>query len=59
MTLEKFIRDNKQELSRCILQACDGAPTNSHGNVTNKECRLWIMNDEGLYRWARSEGVDI
>lgn len=23
------------------------------------ECRQWVLNDEGLYSWARSEGVAI
>lgn len=25
----------------------------------DEEMRQWILNDEGLYNWARSEGVDI
>jgi hypothetical protein len=25
----------------------------------DEEMRGWILNDEGLYNWARSEGVDI
>lgn len=25
----------------------------------DRERRFWILNDGGLYRWARSEGVQI
>ena len=25
----------------------------------DKERETWIMNDEGLYRWAKSEGVPV
>ncbi len=27
--------------------------------ANDEERRLWILNDEGLYEWARSEGVKI
>lgn len=27
--------------------------------LNDSERRLWILNDEGLYNWARSEGVRI
>ena len=26
-------------------------------NKNDEERRLWILNDEGLYNWARSKGV--
>ena len=53
MKLQDFIRKNRGELDACIQRACPGAPKNDN------ERRLWILNDEGLYRWARSEGVKI
>jgi hypothetical protein len=28
-------------------------------DLNDEERRQWILNDEGLYRWARSEGVRI
>jgi heterodisulfide reductase subunit B len=49
----EFIKENKEELDRCIQTACPNCKLN------NEERRLWILNDEGLYRWARSEGVKI
>ena len=53
MTLKQFIRDNRQELDEVIRRAVPGAAIN------DEERRLWILNDEGLYNWARSEGVRI
>lgn len=26
---------------------------------TNEERRLWVMNDEGLYRWWKSTGLSM
>ena len=28
-------------------------------DIDDEERELWILNDEGLYNWARSEGVQI
>jgi heterodisulfide reductase subunit B len=53
MTLKDFIKENKEELDRCIRRACPNCRLNYD------ERRLWILNDEGLYRWARSEGVRV
>ena len=44
------------ELDACIARAL-GLDKNPIPN--DNERRLWILNDEGLYRWARSEGVRI
>jgi hypothetical protein len=53
MTIREFIKQHREELDECIQGACPGAPRNDN------ERRLWILNDEGLYRWARSKGVNI
>lgn len=53
MTLKNFIRENLEELDACIKRACPNCRLNDH------ERRLWILNDEGLYLWARSCGVKI
>ncbi len=53
MTLRDFIKQNKEELDECILRVCPGLRLN------NDERRNWILNDENLYDWARSEGVRI
>ena len=54
MRLQTFIKDNRVELDAAIARAI-GRDNNPSAN--DEERRLWILNDEGLYRWARSEGV--
>ena len=53
MTLTQFIRKNKEEIDKVIKR------DNTNCNLNNEERRLWILNDEGLYNWARSEDVNI
>ena len=47
MTLRQFIQDNRAELDQCIARAL-GREKNPRPN--DEERRLWILNDEGLYR---------
>ena len=54
MRLRDFIKENREELDRCITRACPNV-----GRLNDKEREMWILNDEGLYNWARSEGVKI
>jgi len=49
MTMQKFIDMNRREL----LASMTGPHTD------DDEIELWILNDEGLYEWARSSGVDV
>ena len=56
MTLKQFIKDNREELDKCIAQALK-KDKNPYPN--DEERRQWVYNDEGIYRWARSEGVRI
>ena len=53
MTLREFIKENKDEIDAAIKSAC------SNCRLNYEERRLWILNDEGLYTWARSYGVKI
>ena len=53
MTLKAFIREHRAELDAAIRRVCSNCALN------DSERRLWILNDEGLYNWARSEGVHI
>lgn len=53
MTLDKFIKENKEELDEYIKKVCPYLRINNH------ERRLWVYNDEGLYNWARRSGVRI
>jgi len=54
MTLEEFIQEYHRQIDTVILTAVPNS-----GPIDNEERRLWILNDPGLYSWARSEGVDI
>jgi hypothetical protein len=56
MTFQRFIKEQRTELDAFIAQALN-QEKNPYPN--DKERRLWILNDEGLYLWARSEGVKI
>ena len=53
ISMKKFIQENKSALDAYIKRKAPGQPIN------DSERRLWILNDESLYNWARSEGVDI
>lgn len=53
--LKQFIEENRKELQQAILRAC---PNNQYIE-SYSELRLWVLNNEGLYNWARSEGVRI
>lgn len=57
-SLQQFIKENRQEIDECIIRALGGDPK-SYRYKNDEERRLWILNDEGLYLWARSEGVRI
>jgi hypothetical protein len=53
MTLKEFIKQNKTEIDSAIKRVVPNARLN------DQERRLWILNDEGLYNWARSQRVKI
>lgn len=53
MKLRDFIRENREALDKVIQRASPGAPRN------DRERELWVLNNEGLYRWARSAGCRI
>ena len=67
MTLRAFIKANRAEIDKCINQELyrydgnggKGVIPNPPPSHNDDERRQWILNDEGLYRWARSEGVRI
>ncbi len=56
MTLHQFIRDHRAEIDECIAVALgqDHSPLK-----TDSERRLWLLNDEIMYNWARRSGVNI
>lgn len=67
MTMQKFIQNNRTEIDAAIngaLYRHDG--NGGRGTIPNpppkrndEERRGWIVNDEGLYLWARREGVPV
>jgi len=73
MTLQAFIRDNPAELDAAIGRVFGDVPRTASCDcprsgtdhyhepprLSDADRRDWILNDAGLYRWARSEGVRI
>ena len=55
MKLRDFIKENRTELDRLIRAALK----DPEFRLNDEERRLWVLNDEGLYNWARREGVPI
>lgn len=53
LSLTQFIRENRQEIDYYIRRVVPNA------RIDDEERRLWILNDEGLYNWARGEGVRV
>ena len=53
MTLKQFIMENQAAIDKVIQQTPSGPV------IDNAERRLWILNDEGLYNWAKEAGVDL
>jgi hypothetical protein len=53
ISLGKFIKEHKEALDKAILKRVPSV------QLTNTERRLWVLNDESLYNWARREGVQI
>lgn len=67
MRMRQFIEQNRDAIDQAIngtLYRYDG--NGGRGTVpspppsrNDDERRQWVLNDESLYRWARSEGVRI
>ena len=54
MRMREFIKQNRAELDAAIKRACPNI-----GTLNDGDREQWIQNDEGLYNWARDEGVPI
>ena len=50
--LREWIKRNRQGIDRAIRLRVPGA------RIDDNERRLWVLNDEGLYLWARGEGAN-
>jgi len=55
MRFLKFIRDNRKEIDETIKRILKDPSYQLNDN----ERKQWVENDESLYNWARSEGVNI
>ena len=55
MTLKAFIREHREEIDEAIVRAVGSSLLHK----SDEERRLWVLNDENLYLWARSKGVKI
>jgi hypothetical protein len=54
MSISDFIENNRKRIDAVIKSRCPNCRIDS-----DKERRLWILNEQSLYSWARSEGVKI
>ena len=52
--MKEFIKNYRIEIDNYIKSICANC-----GRLNNDDREDWILNDEGLYRWARSEGVKV
>lgn len=59
-SLSVFVKQNRSEIDEAIRQYCLSRGSSTVGGSLNDQDReKWVLNEEGLYLWARSEGVDI
>lgn len=74
MTMKDFINENRAALVAVITRVTSHVPRTAscscpksgtdhyHSDgcrLSSSDIRQWILNDEGLYSWARSEGVRV
>lgn len=55
MSMRTFIRSNRTAIDDVLIRSGGG----QHGKINDEERELWVLNDEALYLWARSEGVNV
>jgi hypothetical protein len=55
MTMRQFIREHREELDSAIRSALK----RPDAKLNDEDRRQWILNDEGLYLWARRSGVRV
>ena len=53
-SMRDWIRENRVELDAAIRRACPNL-----ARLNDSDRRLWVLNDEGLYLWARRDGVNV
>lgn len=55
MSRREFLRQNRKEIDAAIRRALN----NPDYKLNDRERELWLLNDESLYNWARSAGVNL
>lgn len=58
MSLREFIKLNRADIDATIAER-QRVKVEYLSPRNDEERRLWILNDESLYNWARSVGVRI
>jgi hypothetical protein len=53
MKVSTFIKNNRREIDAIVKRYYNTVVYN------DKERHEWLLTDEGLYRWAHQEGVNI
>ena len=54
MTFRKWISENRETIDATIKACCPNCT-----RFNDEERRSWVLNDEGLYLFARKDGVKI
>ena len=57
MKFKDFINKNWDEIEHYIRAELNSY--SPHNDMDFDELEIWVLNDESLYNWARSEGVKI
>ena len=52
-SLTSWIKENREEIDSAIRNVVPEA------RIDDAERRMWVLNDEGLYNWAKSERVNV
>lgn len=53
ISIRQFIKEHRDDIDAAIRSVVPEA------RIDDDERRLWILNDEGLYNWARREGARV
>jgi len=53
--MRDFIKENREEIDQSIKRVSGVSGL----RLNDKDRQEWIANDEGLYNWAMSEGVNV
>ena len=54
MSVARWVQKNRLVIDAEILRQCPNV-----GRLNDRERRLWVVNDEGLYRAAQADGARV